>query len=177
MQKSYSAATKRFYYFCTTYNILTPFPLSEHLLCCFAAALADQGLAPQTVKSYLSALHNMQISMGLPDPRDRSSLPILKPVQAGISRARITKGSPPRIRLPITANILDRIRVVLLSSADPDRHVLLAVAASAFFGFFRLGELLLESTASFNPARSLAWGDVAVDSPCMVQFHIKVGPI
>ena len=55
--------------------------------------------------------------------------------------------------------------------------MLWAVAASAFFGFFRLGELLLESTASFNPARSLAWGDVAVDShtaPSMVQFHLKV---
>ena len=55
--------------------------------------------------------------------------------------------------------------------------MLWAVAASAFFGFFRLVELLLESTASFNPARSLAWGDVAVDShtaPSMVQFHLKV---
>jgi hypothetical protein len=62
---------KRFYHFCTKYNIWHPFPLTEHLLCCFAAFLADENLAPQTGKSYLSAVRNMQISLGLPDPRDR----------------------------------------------------------------------------------------------------------
>ena len=165
---------KRFYTFCIQYNIPQPFPLSEQLLCSFAAYLADQGLAPQTGKSYLSALRNMQISLGLPDPRDQSSLPILKRVQAGISRARVVKGSPPRIRLPITVRILESIQQSLASSPEPDRMVLWA---AAFFGFFRLGELLLDSPAHFTPATKLAWGDVAVDShtdPKMIQFHLKV---
>ena len=93
-QKAYAAAMKRFHTFCTTYNVNTPFPLTEHLLCSFAAFLADQQLAPQTIKSYLSALRNIQISLGLPDPREHSSLPILKRVQAGISTIRMLKGSP-----------------------------------------------------------------------------------
>ena len=154
--------------------MLQPFPLSEKLLCSFAAYLADQGLAPQTGKSYLSALRSMQISLGLPDPRDQSSLPILKRVQAGISRARLLTGSPPRVRLPITITVLSAI---LTSSSDPDRIVIWAVSASAFFGFFRLGELLPESPSQYHPATSLAWGDVLVDShtnPRMVQFHLKV---
>jgi hypothetical protein len=65
----------------------------------------------------------------------------------------------------------------LITSQNPDRIVVWAVAASAFFGFFRLGELLPESPSRFNPATGLAWGDVAVDShthPTMIQFHLKV---
>ena len=53
--------------------------------------------------------------------------------------------------------------------------MLWAISATAFFEFFRLGELLPDST-SFDPAVHLAWGDVAVDSninPCMVQIHLK----
>ena len=48
----------------------------EHLHGCFAAVLADQGLAPQMGKSYLSAVHSMQILLALPDPREHFFLPI-----------------------------------------------------------------------------------------------------
>lgn len=85
-------------------------------------------------------------------------------------------GTPSRIRLPITIHTLGRIRDVLLSSSDPNKMVLWAVACTAFFGFFRLGELLPESAGSFNSATSLAWGDVALDNctaPRMVQIHLK----
>lgn len=50
------------------------------------------------------------------------------------------------------------------------------IACTAFFGFFRLGELLPASSKAFNPAVDLVWGDVAVDnhaSPRMVQVHLK----
>jgi len=167
---------KRFHTFCTKYNVSTPFPLTESLLCSFAAYLANEGLAPQTGKSYLSALRNTQISLGLPDPREQSSLPVLKRVQAGISRTRMLKGPSPRIRLPITAQVMARLHSSLVASANPEKTVIWAVAVTAFFGFFRLGELLLESASDFNPATSLAWGDVAVDNPTaprMLQFHLK----
>ena len=167
---------KRFHSFCGVYNIFTPFPVTEQLLCSFAAFLADQGLAPQTVKSYLSAVRNPQISLGLPDPRDQSSLPILKRVQARIAQLRMLKGSPPRVRLPITAHILARIQQVLATSSEPDKFLVWAVAAMAFFGFFRLGELLPKSAAHFNMATDLAWGDVKVDNhtkPSMIQVHLK----
>ena len=77
-QRTYGAAMRRFYAFCTHFNITSPFPVTEHLQCCFAAFLADQGLTPQTVKGYLAAVRNVQVSLGLPDPRDQSSLPMLK---------------------------------------------------------------------------------------------------
>ena len=167
---------KHFHGFCEKYNVLTPFPVSENLLCSFAAYLADQGLAPQTGKLYMSAVRNMQISLGLPDPREQSSLPMLKRVQAGIARARMLNGTPSRVRLPITAHVLGRIREVLISSQHPERVLLWAISCTAFFGFFRLGELLVDSLEAFNPATGLAWGDVAVDSesnPTMIRIHLK----
>ena len=68
------------------YNVIDPFPLTKHMLCFFVTYLAEQGLAPQMGKAYLAALRNAQISLGLPDPREQSSFPLLKRVQAGISR-------------------------------------------------------------------------------------------
>ena len=168
---------KRFYQFCSSYTIPDPFPVSELTLCYFVSYLAEQGLAPQTGRAYLAAVRNAQISLGLPDPREQSSLPLLKRVQAGIRRIRLQKGSNPgRIRLPITVHTLARIREVLLSSSQPNRVVMWVMACTAFFGFFRLGELLPVSRSAFNAATDLSWGDVAVDdrsAPRMAQIHLK----
>ena len=175
-QRTYSAATKRFHTFCIQFNVLNPFPVSEQSLCSFAAYLADQGLSPQTIRCYMSAIRNMQISLGLPDPSSQGSLPMLKRVQAGIRRAHLSKGSPPRIRLPITPTILEKIRISLDRSENPNKVVLWAISCTAFFGFFRLGELLPHSAKEFRPTTDLAWGDVAVDdrsNPSMICIHLK----
>ena len=71
---------KKFNTFCTTYGILTPFPV----LCYFVAYLACQNLSPQTVKTYLVGIRHTQITLGLPEPRAFSSLPCLRLVQTGI---------------------------------------------------------------------------------------------
>ena len=99
--------------FCTLFNIGDPFPVTEQLLCSYAAYLADAGLAPQSIKSYLAAIRDMQISIGLPDPREQSSLPVLRRVQAGISRVRASAGQPKRVRLPITPQLLRQIKAAL----------------------------------------------------------------
>ena len=167
---------KRFNTFCTKYSIINPFPVTEHTLCCFAAYLANEGLSPQTGKTYLAGVRNMQLSLGLPDPRDQSSLPILKRVQAGISRVRLRQGAPAKIRLPITAPLLLRIKHHLESSSHPCKLALWAICCTAFFGFFRLGELLLDTQVAFDSSTHLAWGDIAVDNPTnptMLRVHLK----
>ena len=150
--------------------------MSEHLLCYFASYLANAGLAPQTIKSYLSAVRSMQIQLGLPDPRDHSSMPLLKRVQAGIARLRSLSGRQPRTRLPITAPILAQIRAVLDASSHPQKVIIWCVACTAFFGFFRLGELLPGTSSNLDLTTVLAWGDVALDNPVnpsMVRIHLK----
>ena len=175
-RKTYGAASKLFCTFCAKYQVSSPFPVSEYTLCCFAAYLADEGLTAQTAKSYLSAVRNLQLSLGLPDPRDQSSLPVLKRVLAGIIRTRLAQNVAPRVRLPITAQILARIHGSLVHSSRPDSTLIWVVAATAFFGFFRLGELLVESPRDYSPTTSLSWGNVAVDSrtsPSMVKVHLR----
>ncbi len=167
---------RRFHSFTIHFSIQAPFPVTEHLLCSFAAYLADQGLAPQTIRSYLSAVRNTQLALGFPDPRDHSSLPILKRVQAGIQRVRSMGGPPSRLRLPITASVMERIKTHLDAADTPHKELMWAICCTAFFGFFRLGELLPESKAKINQAVSLMWGDVAVDSrekPTMIKVHLK----
>ena len=158
------------------YDIYSPFPVSEQLLCYFASALAVDGLASQTIKAYLSAVRSMQISLGLPPLRDQSTLPILKRVLDGIRRCKSLEGSRPRTRLPITPAVLRRIRAPLIESNGPDGPAFWAIAVTAFFGFFRLGELLLESEASYNPSLHLSWGDVAIDArsaTSMIKIHLR----
>ena len=51
-----------------------------------------------------------------------------------------------------------------------------AIAVVAFFGFFRLGELLLKSGTAYNSVLHLSWGDISIDSPTnpsMVKVHFK----
>ena len=91
--RTYNAAHKQFYGFCIQFNLSHPFPVTENSLCSFASFLADKNLAPQTIKSYLSAIRSMQISLGLPDPRDNSSLPRLRRVLASrYSKGKVRKG-------------------------------------------------------------------------------------
>ena len=111
----------------------------------------------------------------LPEPREQSALPVLKRVQMGISRARLGRQQPSRVRLPIT-EVLRQMKADLEQSGDPERTVIWAVCCVRFFGFFCLGELLLPSQDAFNPRLHLAWGDVAVDDACnprMMRCHLK----
>ena len=64
-QKTYDSAIKRFTSFCSLYSIASPFPVSEPILCYYAAYLSTQRLAPQTIKTYLAAIRYMQVLLGL----------------------------------------------------------------------------------------------------------------
>ena len=137
--------------------------VTEKLLCYFAVRLAEQNLTIQTVKMYLAAVRNMQISLGFPDLRNQSSSPMLKRVQARIQRIQAMKGSKrPRIQLSITPHIMKKLRQHWMRAQHPEGYLLWAVASLCFFGFFRSGELVVASESSFNSAVHLSWGDVAV---------------
>ena len=151
---------KKFTAFCEQYHVSDPFPVTPPVLVCCLHGRRWPGPSDSD----------------LPDPREQSSLPVLKRVLAGIRRSRLGRGQPPRVRLPVTAVLLRRMKQELERSAHPERRVLWAVCCTTFFGFFRLGELLHSSPSEFNPRLHLSWGDMAVDSPrepTMVRFHLR----
>ena len=113
-----------------------------------------------------------------PDPLSTPLLTLLldPQIEAGISRVRMQQGTSAQLRLPITPPLLRRIKQTLDATRHPNSQLLWAIACTAFFGFFRLGELLLESQSAFSQTLHLAWGDVAVDNPQtpkMVRFRLK----
>jgi len=155
---------------------MTPFPVSEPLLCYFATYLGCSHLAPQTIKVYLAAIRHMQITLGLPEPRQLSSMPRLRLVQSGIQRLHAHNSSP-KIRLPITPAILQRLkRYWSPKCSDPDTIMLWAAAVTCFFGFFRAGEICIPTLSSFDKERHLAWGDVSLNNrsdPTCMKVHLK----
>ena len=61
----------------------------------------------------------------------------------------------------ITVRILCQIKSVLSGSCHPVR----AICCTAFFGLFRLEELLLDTPKYFHSTINLAWDDTALDNP------------
>ena len=120
----------------------------------------------------------MQVVLGLPEPREFSSLPRLRLVQMGIQRTHSQRATgTPRVRLPVTPSILSRIKDYWSAKSSDLNYIMLwAAACLCFFGFFRSGEITLPSTHTFDPAVHFSWGDVAVDnptSPTAIRVHLK----
>ena len=177
-RKAYNSAHKRFHFFCTHFAIVNPFPVTESLLCYFVAFLAREGLAPSSIKLYLSAVRHMQVVLGFPEPRAESSLPRLKLVLNGITRARASSGKTQvKPRLPITTDVLWKVYEALSSRPQNYASALLWASCSiCFFGFFRVGEIMVPSAHSFSSTRHLSWGDVSVDSiaqPTLLKIHLR----
>ena len=104
--RTYQSGQRRFLRFCTDSG-RQPLPLSEHTLCLFVAHLASQGLVPQTIKSYLSAIRYFNVMVGHGDPFIPGAFPLLQYAVRGIKRA---PRSPSRPRLPLTPSLLLSIK-------------------------------------------------------------------
>ena len=174
-RKTYQSL-RRFSEFCSLYNVLTPFPVSEALLCYYASFLAIQNLSPQTVKVYLAAIRHMQITMGLPEPREFSSMPRLRLVQSGINWTHTTQASA-KVRLPITPVILCSLKEYWSPQrTNMDIIMMWEAATLCFFGFFCSGEITVSTEKSFDHTKHLAWGDIAIDNtedPQSLKVHLR----
>ena len=150
--------------FCFKYHVVSPFPVSECMLCYFDVSLAREGLAHSTIKTYLAAVRHTDthIERGYPDLRDGTSLPQLHLVQTGIHHDRAEQGPPVTQRLPITVPLLRQMRRVLTQHPIDYESSLIWVAATTCF-FFRSGEITAPTESGFNPTVHLAWGDVGMD--------------
>ena len=139
----------------------------------FVAYLYKEGLKAGTIKSYLAAVRHAQIALGLGNPH-MEHMPQLEYIVRGVKKR--TSG-PSQPRLPITPNLLEQMRREWFSvQRSRDALMLWAAAAMCFFGFLRLGEVVVPSDASFVPEVHLTASDVSVDShasPSYVAVRIK----
>jgi len=102
--------------------------------------------------------------------------PRLLQVLKGIQKTQVAFKAP-RIRLPITLNILSDMFTILQCQPTSHNNLMIWVASCiAFFGFLRSSELTVPSQDTYDPSIHLSVNDVAVDnrsSPTMIQVTIK----
>ena len=108
--RAYNSAKWRFLEFCVKAN-LHPLPVSEDLLCRFVGYLEDDGLAPSSIKCYLSAVRHLQIAMHMEDP-NIGGMACLEQVLKGAKRQFAEKNPSKKPRLPMTPDILLQMRKV-----------------------------------------------------------------
>ena len=73
ISRTYASAKNRYLSFCQQANIL-PYSITQPTLCLFAAFLAQQGLAPQSVSCYLSAVRHLRCTRAPQLPLDLAGL-------------------------------------------------------------------------------------------------------
>ena len=122
------------------------------------AFLAHEGLKAQSIKVYLSAIHRLQVVLGLGDPF-QSQLPLLEYILKGIKSDQAKLPSGERTRLPITPGILDQLHSVWNREARKADNI-----------------ISVPSLTAYDPGAHLSVGDVTRDkavASTMVQVNIK----
>ena len=146
--------------FCASYSF-QPFPLSEPVLCRFAASLVTEGMSYSTIRLYLSAARYYQILEGGPDP-SLDALTHLHYVLRGCRRSLPNSVRPSR--LPITPAILRFLHSHWSSHPDDyDTVCIWAACCVAFFAFLRCGEFTCDSWSSYSSS-VLSLEDVVFNS-------------
>ena len=156
--------------------MINPLPVNENLLCRYVAYLASEGLSPKSIKLYLSAIRHLQIEFHSVDPKIHA-MPTLEQVIKGAKREAAKQGTVQRPRLPITPEILLRLRRVW--EGDRTKHdfvMMWAACCLCYFGFLRAGEITVPSEKAYDSGAHLNFEDVAVDNvsnPQTLRVTIK----
>ena len=102
----------------------------------------------------------MHIDGGFGDPRMW-----LEQVLRGIKLFQAKGGQKQLVRLPITPDLLFKLKSVWVGkNANWDGYMLWVAAALCFFGFLHSGEIEIPSDTCFDEGAHLSFKHVAIDS-------------
>lgn len=97
----------------------------------------------------------------------------MKVLLRGIRRVQAQQ-APARVRLPITASLMRRIKAQLsLPPASYLKVLIWAACSIGFFGFLRAGEFLVPDGAQYDPGRHLSLSDINLVTSAP-QWHFLV---
>ena len=133
---------------------MNPIPASEQQVCLFCVFLAKQKLTHATIKCYLAAVRHLHIADGAGDPH-MGSMAKLEQVLKGIKSIQAKGGAQGRERLPITPELLVKLKRVI------DKVMLWGAALLCFFGFLRAGEITVPSDNAYDKGAHLSFADIS----------------
>lgn len=135
--KLYDTAVNAFHLFCRVYQSLPVWPPSQSDLVNFVSYLSLQKFSANTIKTYVAGISYHCKLHGFPD---RTQDFLLKKVLLGLSRSNPHHDT----RKPITLQILTTIVQTLPSICHSyyESTLFTTIFVTAFFGFFRMGELV-----------------------------------
>ena len=151
---TYAAGQRRYLHFCRGVRI-KPIPTSECALMLFITHLAVANVSYGTIKVYLSAVRHLHICRGLHNHFSQQLTPRLFLILRAI-RKRQADSRPGRKRLPITIQLLGKIRHLLSKQPSYTNITLWAMCCLAFFGFLRVSEFTIPREGAYKPSCHLS---------------------
>ena len=169
---SYCSAHRQFLNFCKQFGQVNQdksiLPASEITILRFIA-YTGRRLSASSVRNYLSAVRNLHLVFGFPDPL--KGLPRVPPVIKGLKRFQ---GDKKRVKTPITALVLMSMKYQL--NFNNYGHIMVwAACCLAFLGFLRCSEFTVPSSV-FILDTHLTQSDVLTDKipfPDSLMINIK----
>ena len=149
-KRAYASGTRSFDEFRSVYNRSLDWPPSLQDVVDFIAHLSAGLLAPSTVRSYISAVSYRCKIQGFVDPTQTL---VVSKFMKDMSRLQNRSDK----RLPVTLSLCDLIKILpAVCSSNFEASLFAAAFSVAFFGFFRVGELVSSSGAGLEHVISIA---------------------
>jgi len=164
--------------FCKEERLRMELPVTEDVMVGFVHWLIfSRGVKGATVNSYIAGVRMLHIVKGAPLPVLRSDF--IKLVLTGAKHkeaaCKLREGQP-NSRQPITVEVLRLLKAELKHSnySSAEKITLWSVSTLLFHGALRGGELLGQSTASFDPAFTLLRKDILAYSRDTIRIILKM---
>ena len=145
-------------------NLPLNFPLSQKHILLFLAWLTKRERSASTINSYLAALRQLHLSLGLEIPTIRTDL--INQLLTGKKNMEFCNPPKKPSRLPITPTALRLLKLAISKEAfnKHDKRLIWFLATLAFHGSFRMGELLTKKTSAYDPSFTLLKNDLHLSS-------------
>ena len=148
---TYTTPQRSLHEFTAAFGITEGLPPSELTICLWMAWLALRPVRYSTIRTYLYGVRSLCVDFGAGDPLKGNHR--IHRVLRGIKRDQgANSGLPPK--LPVTFDLLRRIRSVVDPNSAADRLHFAAIA-TAVSGLFRIGELTVTRMKSADEQRRL----------------------
>ncbi|XP_070566899.1 integrase/recombinase xerD homolog [Ptychodera flava] len=167
-RRTYQVGQKCYMDFCSSHGLAT-LPVTIRTAILFVTNLANRGLAYRTIKVYLAGVMHHHVERGYAD--DVTTHALLQRTLQGIRRSI---GEVRQPRLPITIDLLRRLKECLRQRADMCSNDKLMVWASftlAFYGFLRVSEFTAQSPTEFDVNATLLARDIVLTD--VIEIRIK----